>query len=151
VKRILVLLIAAAAFAVPAAGVARSSHRATVKLANTDMGKLLVDAEPGATSGFTLYMFTRDGRNKDNCIKNPNCKSIWPPLTVSGKPTAGPGVRAALLGTIAIGHGQRQVTYAGHPLYIYSQDFAPAQTSYIGQVQFGGTWYGINAAGKAVK
>jgi predicted lipoprotein with Yx(FWY)xxD motif len=135
---------------VPAVGVAGSHHPATVKLANSDVGKLLVNGEPGLMSGFTLYMFTRDHRNKDNCAKIPNCTAIWMPLTVRGKPTAGSGLKASLLGTIAIGH-QRQVTYAGHPLYVYTQDAGPAETTYIGQPQFTGIWYGINAAGKAIK
>jgi len=102
-------------------------------------------------SGFTLYMFTRDGRNKDNCIKIPGCTAIWTPLTVMGKPTAGPGLKARLLGTIAIGHGPRQVTYAGHPLYTYVADSGPGQTSYIDVSQFGGRWPAVNAAGNEVK
>ena len=150
-KRILILLVGIAMLALPAAGVAGSSQRVTVKLANTGKGKLLVDGEPGPFQGFTLYMFARDRRNQDNCIKTSGCKSIWPPLTVKGRPTGGPGVRGSLLGSIAIGQGKRQVTYGGHPLYIYSQDFSPGDTFYIGALQFNGTWYGVNAAATAVK
>jgi hypothetical protein len=45
----------------------------------------------------------------------------------------------------------RQVTYAGHPLYLYSGDSSPADTSYVGVQQFGGKWYALNAAGHLVK
>jgi predicted lipoprotein with Yx(FWY)xxD motif len=149
VKRILILLAGLTMLALPTSALAKSAP--TVKLANTDKGKILVVGSPGSAQGFTLYMFTKDGRNKDNCAKDSNCISIWPPLTVNGKPTAGPGVRASLLGTIKLPNGSKQVTYAGHPLYTYSQDAGPGETSYIGAFQFGGTWYGVNPTGKKVK
>jgi predicted lipoprotein with Yx(FWY)xxD motif len=47
--------------------------------------------------------------------------------------------------------GGKQVTYAGHPLYTYSGDSGPGQTSYVGAKSFGGTWYAINASGGTVK
>ncbi|MFI4993711.1 MAG: hypothetical protein ACHQCH_08880 [Solirubrobacterales bacterium] len=47
--------------------------------------------------------------------------------------------------------GGKQVTYAGHPLYTYSGDSGPGETSYVGEKQFGGTWYAINASGHTVK
>jgi predicted lipoprotein with Yx(FWY)xxD motif len=150
VKRIVLsLLVAVAVLAVPAAAIAKA--RVTVRLANTGVGKLLVDGESGGNSGFTLYMFTKDSRNRDNCMKKSGCISIWPPLTVTGRPSAGPGVKGSLLGTIAIGHGKRQVTYSGHPLYLYAEDSSPASTFYVGINQFGGFWYGLNAAAKEVK
>ena len=43
----------------------------------------------------------------------------WPALTSTGAPIAGPGVNPKLLGTVyrrGIGH---QVTYGGHPLYLF--------------------------------
>jgi hypothetical protein len=70
-------------------------------------------------------------------------------LPVAGKPSAGPGVKASLLSSIALPGGVDQVTYAGHPLYIYAA--APTLTSYVGAKQFGGKWYAINAKGHAVK
>ncbi len=145
-KRILILLAGVAAVALPATAAAGSGHSATVKLTTTSTGKLLVDS-----SGFTVYMFTKDGRNRDTCMKNSSCIATWPALTVKGRPTSGAGVKRSLVGSIPFGHGMRQVTYAGHPLYTYSQDFGPADTSYIGAMQFGGTWYGVSATGKAVK
>jgi predicted lipoprotein with Yx(FWY)xxD motif len=78
------------------------------------------------------------------------CVASWPPLTVSGKPTAGAGVSKSLLGTIKLADGHEQVTYAGHPLYRYTGDGSPGTTSYIGVTSFGGTWLAVNAAGKPV-
>src|ERR1700679_613550 len=98
----------------PVAGVAASP---TIKLASTQLGKII---ETG--SGFTVYEFTADGHNKDVCQTRQGCTGTWPPLTTTTKPTAGPGVNAHLLGTITLAHGATQVTYAGHPLYRYALD-----------------------------
>jgi predicted lipoprotein with Yx(FWY)xxD motif len=144
VKRIPILLATTALVVFATSGVASAKH-STVKLSKTSLGKILV-----SSSGRTLYMFTRDARNKDRCAKISNCPSIWPALTVNGKPTAGPGVKASLLGTIRLAHGVKQVTYAGHPLYTYQGDTGPGQTSYVGVNQFGGNWYAVNAGGHKV-
>lgn len=121
---------------------AHSARAPTIKLAKTGKGKILVDG-----SGRTLYMFTRDHRNKSLC--GITCVSVWNRLTAKTNPTVGPGLKASLVGTIKVAHNVRQVTYAGHPLYIYTQ--LPRGTSYIGANQFGGNWDGVNAGGHAVK
>jgi predicted lipoprotein with Yx(FWY)xxD motif len=145
-----VLAGAAAASAVSSAqggvSTAHTARVAKVQLRRTSLGRILVNA-----SGFTLYRFTRDGRNRDRCVKVSGCASVWPALTTSGRPAAGSGVRASLLSTITLPGGAKQVTYAGHPLYTYSGDSGPGQTFYVGAAQFGGTWYALNAAGGAVK
>lgn len=117
-----------------------------VQLRSTALGKVLA-----TRSGFTLYVFTRDGRNRDRCVNLGGCTGVWPVLKTSRTPVAGKGVRASLLGTIRPAHGAKQVTYAGHPLYRYFGDSAPGETDYVGTPEFGGTWYAINAAGKFVK
>ncbi len=119
-----------------------ASRAPTVQLRHTSLGSILVSG-----SGRTLYEFTRDHANKNSCAPIKECSSIWPSLKASGRPTAGAGVKASLLSTTS-GH---QVTYAGHPLYTYSGDSGPGETSYVGEKAFGGTWYAINAAGRTVK
>lgn len=125
---------------------ASAASGATVKLIHTSAGKILANSR-----GFTLYMFTADRRNSDRCIKRRGCASVWPPLTVKGRPIAGSGLRRSLLGTIRLPGGRHQVTYGGHPLYRYTGDGSPARTDYIGATSFGGRWLGVNAAGKAVR
>ena len=66
-------------------------------------------------------------------------------------PLAGPGVKRSLVGTITLKHGVKQLTYAGRPLYLYSQDTRPAETRYVNLLQFQGYWPAINASGKDVK
>jgi predicted lipoprotein with Yx(FWY)xxD motif len=136
------------ALAGPAAGApsAGASQVAKVQLRHTSLGKILVDS-----SGFTLYRFTKDGRNQDTCVKISQCLSTWPALTTSGKPLAGPGVRASLLSTIKLPNGKKQVTYAGHALYRYFNAEEHGETFYVGAMQFGGIWYGVNGAGNTVK
>src|SRR6478609_1406979 len=58
---------------------------------------------------------------------------------------------AGLLGTTKRKTGAKQVTYAGHPLYYFKLDKAAGQTNGEGLDFFGGKWYGVNAAGRAVK
>jgi predicted lipoprotein with Yx(FWY)xxD motif len=121
---------------------AHSSRAATVQLRRTSLGSILV-----SSSGHTLYEFTKDHASKNSCAAISGCSAAWPSLKASGRPTAGPGVKASLLSTTR----GNQVTYAGHPLYTYSGDSGPGKTSYVGAQSFGGTWYAINASGGTVK
>jgi hypothetical protein len=59
-------------------------------------------------------------------------------------------VKRSLLGTIKLHGDVRQVTYAGHPLYTYALDFGPRSTLYVGTEEYGGRWFAVTAAGKAV-
>jgi predicted lipoprotein with Yx(FWY)xxD motif len=125
---------------------ARRAQNATVELRETSLGKILVSA-----SGFTLFEFTKDKKLKDNCVTISGCPEVWPPLEVTGTPTAGTGVNASLLSTITLPGGAKQVTYKGHPLYMYIHDVGPGETGYVGAFEFGGHWYALNAKGRAVK
>ena len=125
----------------PVAGVARV---ATVRLGSTSDGKILVDG-----GGGTLYSFTKDGRDKDTCVPTRGCTGLWPPFTTTGKPIAGAGVKASLLGRIKLAHDVEQVTYDGRPLYTYNGD--ATGSAYVGADQFGGYWYASNGAGGVIK
>jgi predicted lipoprotein with Yx(FWY)xxD motif len=146
VKRILIPLAAAIVVALASASLALAGGSPQkLTLRNTSLGKILV-----ARNGRTVYQFTHDRRNKDTCVGTMDCGMVWPPLTTHGKPIAGPGVKASLLGTITLAHGVKQVTYAGHPLYMYTGDTKQAEVDYIPATSYGGTWLAINAAGKRV-
>jgi predicted lipoprotein with Yx(FWY)xxD motif len=143
------VVLAAMSCAVTATASARSTSAqgvGTVNLAKTARGRILV-----SSTGFTLYQFTRDSSGTDTCVGIEGCTGIWPPLLVTGTPTAGAGVKASLLSTITLPDGASQVTYAGHPLYMYIQDEAPGETGYIGAREFGGFWYGVKRNARAVK
>ena len=107
------------------------------------LGTILVDAK-----GRTLYLFEKDQGVKSSCYGG--CASVWPPLTTSGKPQAGPGASAALLGTTSRTDGTTEVTYNGHPLYYYVSDTQPGQTSGEGLNQFGAGWDVLSPAGNKI-
>lgn len=125
---------------------ARISRAASVDLRHTSIGSILT-----TSSGLTLYEFTRDHGAHNSCVKVSGCSGAWPALQTSGAPTAGSGVRASLLSTIRLSSGAKQVTYAGHPLYLYSGEGRSGSTSYVGVQAFGGAWYAVSASGGAVK
>ncbi|HEV2980877.1 MAG TPA: hypothetical protein VGX51_05565 [Solirubrobacteraceae bacterium] len=131
--------VGAFAAASPAAGAA------TVELRQTNHGLILSNS-----AGFTLYEFTSDRKNTDNCVTISGCPESWPPLVVTEAPTGGPGIKPHKLSTIMLPNGSRQVTYNKHPLYTYRGDTHPEETSYIGAFAFGGNWYGVTAKGRPV-
>jgi predicted lipoprotein with Yx(FWY)xxD motif len=146
-KRRFVAILAIVMVAPSAVALANTKPRGTtIKLGSTSVGKILTKS-----SGFTIYMFTRDKKNKDSCVKVSGCIDIWPPVTTKAKPIAGRGVKSSLLGTIKLPNGKLQVTYNGKPLYTYVADTSPRQTDYVGVRQFGGAWDAMDANGKVVK
>ena len=122
---------------------AAGGRSATVSVANTDLGKILVDSQ-----GKTLYLFEQDTGTKSTCTGG--CATEWPPLRASGKPTAGGGAKASLLGTTQRSDGQPQVTYNGHPVYGYQGDSKPGDTNGQGINAFGAFWYVPSSSGNEI-
>jgi predicted lipoprotein with Yx(FWY)xxD motif len=145
-KRTLIAVSAAAVIAAVAAVPASAAGRSTLKLQNTSVGTILVNGR-----GFTVYGFTKDGRNRDACAAISGCLGVWPVVSGASPPNLGPGVKRSLVGTIKLKGGTKQLTYGGHPLYTYIGDSGPGQTSYVNFLQFGGRWPAVNAAGRLVK
>jgi predicted lipoprotein with Yx(FWY)xxD motif len=144
-KRILipVALLLAAAILTTAAS-ARTTGKTTVTLRQTSLGRILVNSH-----GKTLYLWAHDKSRRSTCYGA--CAAYWPPLITKGKPTARGGARQGLLGTTRRRDGRLQVTYHGHPLYRFSGDTSPGQTSGEGLTDFGGRWDPVSAAGLAVQ
>ena len=78
------------------------------------------------------------------------CAVAWPPLLADGKPTAGSGVNTSLVGTARRSDGTEQVTYNGHPLYLFVEDTKPGQTTGQGVTAFGAPWYVLSTAGNQI-
>ena len=125
--------------------VARSAIRttATVSLRKTKLGLILVNSR-----GHTLYMFSRDRNGKSAC--SGSCAKFWPPSIRGGKPAAGSGVKASLLGAAKRSNGSLQLTYNKHPLYSFALDKQAGQTNGEGNLAFGAKWYAVSAKGTAV-
>jgi predicted lipoprotein with Yx(FWY)xxD motif len=120
-----------------------SGRPATVGVATSGLGKILVDSK-----GRTVYLFMKDQGTKSSCFGG--CASNWPPLRVSGKPTVGKGVQASKLSTNKRSDGNRQVTYDGHPLYLFVGDQQAGNTSGQGVSAFGGAWYVLAPSGNEI-
>jgi predicted lipoprotein with Yx(FWY)xxD motif len=116
---------------------------ARVAVAKSPFGRILVDSK-----GITLYDFVKDKGKTSACYGA--CAALWPPLITKGKPIAGAGVRASLLGTTKRKDGKLEVTYKGHPLYYFVTDTKPGQTTGQGVNQFGGPWWVLSPAGKEI-
>jgi predicted lipoprotein with Yx(FWY)xxD motif len=104
------------------------------------LGTILVDSE-----GRTLYLFEKDSGTQSTCFGA--CADAWPPLRDSGKPAAGTGLNPSLVGTTSRSDGKPQVTYNGHPLYLFAGDEEPGDAEGQGSTAFGAAWYALNTSG----
>jgi predicted lipoprotein with Yx(FWY)xxD motif len=114
---------------------------ATVAVASTDLGDVLVDGD-----GMTLYMFEPDEQGDPTCYDD--CAEAWPPLLTGDEPAAGDGADAALVGTAQRDDGTTQVTYDGWPLYRWAADEAPGDTTGQG---FNDIWWVLDADGTPIR
>lgn len=118
--------------------------RAHVTAGPSSLGRHLMDGR-----GRALYLFTADRGRRSTCYGQ--CAAIWPPLLTHGRPAAGAGARRSLLGTTRRRDGRTQVTYAGHPLYLFVSDTRRGQVSGEGVTHFGGTFLAVSPAGRALR
>jgi predicted lipoprotein with Yx(FWY)xxD motif len=122
----------------------------------------------GTYKNYTLYYITADHGTSYGCTagvtKTPvgpftctgpsNDKNAeWPAITTNGNPVAGPGVSQSLLGRVYRKGVGWQVTYAGHPLYLFEN--APGQVTGEGWDETGippwhGVWWLMSASGQPV-
>jgi predicted lipoprotein with Yx(FWY)xxD motif len=122
----------------------RGGGSATIGEANAGgLGKILVDS-----NGRTVYLFEKDTGSKSTC--SGACAVQWPPVTTKGKPTVGSGLTSLKVGTTARADGTEQVTYDGHPLYLFKGDSGPGDASGQGVNAFGALWYVLSPAGNEV-
>jgi predicted lipoprotein with Yx(FWY)xxD motif len=121
---------------------ATKAKPATVRVAKTSLGKVLVNSK-----GRTLYLFRADQGTTSAC--NNACAVSWPPLE-NAAPKAGKEAKSSLLTTSTRADGKTQVVYNGHPLYTFQADRKAGNTNGQGVNAFGGLWYAVSSAGNAV-
>jgi predicted lipoprotein with Yx(FWY)xxD motif len=116
---------AAAALAILFTASAASAQ--ALKTADTDKGKVFVDAK-----GMTLYTFDKDAGGKSMC--NGPCAENWPALLASDsdKPTADMTI-------VVRDDGKKMWAYKGKPLYTFKKDTAAGQTN--GDGFLNGAWH----------
>jgi len=121
---------------------ATKAKPATVRVAKTNLGKILVNSK-----GRTLYLFQPDSGTTSACADA--CAAAWPPLT-SATPKIGKGAKASLASTATRSDGKPQVIYNGHPLYTFSGDKKAGNTNGQGVNAFGGLWYVLSPTGTEI-
>ena len=147
-----------------ASGASAASTGITISTAPGPFGTMIV-AGSGKYADYAAYFITSDQPPNYGCsaskvmtllgpylctAKPSNQNADWPALTTNGAPVAGPGVSQELLGTVQRPGIGSQVTYAGHPLYLFDQK--PLQVTGVGWDEPGippdhGLWYLITPAG----
>jgi predicted lipoprotein with Yx(FWY)xxD motif len=116
---------------------------ATVGVTTVSLGKILVDGQ-----GRSLYLFEADTSTKSTC--SGQCAAAWPPLLTKGTPSVSGDAQASKVGTTTRDDGTTQVTYNGHPLYLYAGDSKAGDTNGEGSKAFGAGWYVLSPAGDKI-
>lgn len=124
-------LVVGGGWAAPAASGASSGS--VVAVLDGPFGPMLI-AGSGPSAGTGLYMITSDHGKKFGCTAktqsvlgspykctgpSTSAKAEWPAFTTTGAPVAGPGVNESMLGEVKRAGVGEQVTYNGHPLYLF--------------------------------
>ena len=132
--------VAPAAAGASAAGQVVPAVAASVDVKMGPLGKYLTDG-----TGKTLYLYTPDTSSASSCYGK--CIANWPAFVTNGAPQAGTGATASMLGTSPRTDGTTQVTYNGHPLYLFKGDKSAGDTSGQGKLD---TWFMVSAAGAKI-
>jgi len=115
---------------------------ATVMVATSDLGQILVDGE-----GRTLYLFTPDEpTGTPTCYDA--CAQTWPALLADGDITVGTGLDDSDFSTATRTDGGDQVKVGNWPLYYFAGDTAPGETNGQG---LQGIWFVVSPSGEAIK
>ena len=128
----------------PSAGTATAASAATLGVRKTGIGQVLVNS-----AGHTLYLFEKDQNGRS--AYSGACVGFWPPLISKGQPKALQGLNQSLVGTTTRSDGTQQVTYAGHPVYLFALDTQAGQTKGEGLTDFGGSWDALSPAGAKIE
>lgn len=137
----------------PAAATVQSSSTAAAAggaapaaLVTTKQGKLGTILAYGPKH-VTVYLFEGDSGSHSSCTGA--CAHAWPP--VIGKPSAGGRAVAADLGTTKRADGKLQVTYKGHPIYMFINDKDAGDAYGQGVKAFGADWYVLAPTGTKIE
>lgn len=146
---VLAVALAAAGVAAAAAITQQSSASSSATAGRVTLHKTKIGDVLATSSGRTLYLFMKDKHHTSACYGQ--CAKYWPPLMKKGSLHAGAGVKSKLLGTTKRKNGKTQVTYKGHPLYLFKLDHGSGQVAGQRQNFFGGIWYAVSSSGSANK
>lgn len=160
------VLVLAAGIATPLTTVSSAASSGTMISARAGQFGTMLDVGSGKYAGYTVYMITSDQPPTYGCTtKQVNLfgmpiacagpsndqKAEWPAVTTTGSPVAGPGVSQKLLGIVKRAGIGEQVTYSGHPLYLF--ETSPDQITGEGWDEpsippWSGLWYLVAPSGE---
>jgi predicted lipoprotein with Yx(FWY)xxD motif len=118
-----------------AAAAAPAATGTVITTATRPFGTALVVGS-GRYKGYSLYFITSDYGRHFGCTATPvrtivgkllctgpsnDKQAEWPAITTVGRPIAQGGVSQSELGTVKRAHVGTQITYYGHPLYLFDQ------------------------------
>jgi predicted lipoprotein with Yx(FWY)xxD motif len=126
----------------------------------------MLEVGSGQYTGYSVYMITSDQPPTYGCTTKSislfgmpiactgpsnDQKAEWPAVTTTSAPIAGPGVSQKLLGIVHRAGIGDQVTYAGHPLYLF--ETSPDSITGEGYDEPGippwsGLWYLVSPSGE---
>lgn len=131
-----------AASAPPAVTSSTPAAGADLRVAQTSLGSVVVDAR-----GRTAYYFDHDKAGSGTSTCSGDCLAAWPAIAPAGKTPTVDGV-SAKVGTITRDDGTLQITLDGRPVYEFVKDSAPGDVTGQG---VGGVWYVVAPDGTEVK
>jgi predicted lipoprotein with Yx(FWY)xxD motif len=117
-----------------------------IKIAdNAKVGRYLTDA-----NGRALYLFTKDKKDSSTCTGK--CAKAWPAYTEAQATTGSDAsLDKAKISTIARPGGMSQVSYNGHPLYLFDGDKTATDINGQDKKSFGGEWYLVGTDGDKIE
>jgi predicted lipoprotein with Yx(FWY)xxD motif len=106
----------------------------SANLTTTTVGKKTVLATLMFTgigwAKFPVYEYTSDTATSSHCAGE--CAVYWPPLLTSGVPATTSPVSHSLVSSLGLAGGLDQVTYNGHPLYLFANEqIVPMGESFV--------------------
>ena len=102
----------------------------------------------GSIDGIVAYADKDESGTNIKCTGN--CALTWHPWVTDGvavHAVAGSGVQQSLIGTIKRPDGSEQITYGGHPLYLYAH---PTHALIANAQGAGGVWYIVGLNGHQI-
>jgi predicted lipoprotein with Yx(FWY)xxD motif len=152
--------------AAPSSVPGTTSAATVTALSTPAYGSVLEVGGSGPLAGAPLYLISSDADGTFGCTTTlestfqgpitctgPESDALnqvqsdeWPAFTTAGAAIAGPGVDRHLLGSVHRPGIGRQVTYAGHPLYLFdppSTPFVPFGEGFLESVQPLPPWHGL--------
>jgi predicted lipoprotein with Yx(FWY)xxD motif len=102
----------------------------------------------GSIAGIVAY--TDDAEHAGHFVcTSASCTTTWHPWLTDGVAVrAAAGVQQSQIGTVKRPDGTVQMTYGGHPLYLYAHTKNAVQANAQGA---GGVWYVVGTDGNVIK